>query len=557
MKKIILLAAFVLPLAFFSCKKDNFGSNPYKGKECVTLDVTNIGPVSATLNGYFDPDTLAHWMGYYFLVCNDKSQCDIDSLINGAPVIVYMVQPPQGSNDVVLPSNHKLKTTADGLQGDTTYFVRALIYCVDTILQKENFIQAENIKSFSTKSLKMNPVTKDATDITPFTAVLNGRLETNVGKDAYMKARFLFGPEGSSLDYLISDGGRTGWTRFEPGASLSYSDTLRYLQPGTTYSYVACTSVSGESYYGEIKTFKTSDLNLTVTALPAEAGPVKAKLKGSISPSCKGSESNEVWFIWGPEGSTLESLKTSGTMVNTSIKDDYTTFEATTTLLEMSKTYCYAAFARVNGIEAASQIASFTTTSRTVPDGTVEMGLSVLWSTKNIGADSPYSAGGYYAWGEVQTKDSYEQSNYKWCNGGMNGANGFTKYNSSMNWGPVVDNKTKLDPEDDIATATLGAPWRMPTSGDWQELIDYCDWVKKEVDGHQVYQITSRLTGQSMFLVSAGYRTVTSLAESPTYYFASDRPDSFTCNAFTDQDGSFRIINFWRHCGTNIRAVRE
>ena len=44
--------------------------------------------------------------------------------------------------------------------------------------------------------------------------------------------------------------------------------------------------------------------------------------------------------------------------------------------------------------------------------GYVDRGLSVKWATQNVGASSPSDYGGYYAWGETETKSSYDLSNY-------------------------------------------------------------------------------------------------------------------------------------------------
>ena len=45
-----------------------------------------------------------------------------------------------------------------------------------------------------------------------------------------------------------------------------------------------------------------------------------------------------------------------------------------------------------------------------------------------------------------------------------------------------IDNKTVLEPEDDAATANLGAPWRTPTREEWQALIDNCTWFYDSVN---------------------------------------------------------------------------
>ena len=43
----------------------------------------------------------------------------------------------------------------------------------------------------------------------------------------------------------------------------------------------------------------------------------------------------------------------------------------------------------------------------------VDLGLSVLWATCNVGALNPSDYGNYYAWGEIATKSSYTEENSK------------------------------------------------------------------------------------------------------------------------------------------------
>lgn len=43
----------------------------------------------------------------------------------------------------------------------------------------------------------------------------------------------------------------------------------------------------------------------------------------------------------------------------------------------------------------------------------VDLGLSVKWATVNIGAETPYEIGDYFAWGETEPKDNYDWSSYK------------------------------------------------------------------------------------------------------------------------------------------------
>jgi hypothetical protein len=44
----------------------------------------------------------------------------------------------------------------------------------------------------------------------------------------------------------------------------------------------------------------------------------------------------------------------------------------------------------------------------------VDLGLSVKWATCNVGADKPEDYGDYYAWGELEPKESYTWENYRY-----------------------------------------------------------------------------------------------------------------------------------------------
>lgn len=135
--------------------------------------------------------------------------------------------------------------------------------------------------------------------------------------------------------------------------------------------------------------------------------------------------------------------------------------------------------------------------------GPVDLGLSVKWANANLGADSEEAYGDYYAWGEVETKEDFSLSTYKWWDGSY-----LIKYNTRSSNG-TVDNKTILDPEDDAAHVILGGCWRMPTYAEWIELIDNCsiEWTTENaVVGMRVI---SRTNGNSIFLPAAGLRSGT------------------------------------------------
>ena len=106
----------------------------------------------------------------------------------------------------------------------------------------------------------------------------------------------------------------------------------------------------------------------------------------------------------------------------------------------------------------------------------VDLGLSVNWATCNVGADKPEGYGGYYAWGETAEKETLGWTNYRFRTSGgenvyYNADVRINKYNWLDTCG-VVDNKTILDLEDDVAHVLWRGTWR--TNGDRPQLYYYC-----------------------------------------------------------------------------------
>ena len=122
----------------------------------------------------------------------------------------------------------------------------------------------------------------------------------------------------------------------------------------------------------------------------------------------------------------------------------------------------------------------------------VDLGLSVLWATCNVGASAPEEYGDYFAWGEVESKSEYTWENYK-----HGTTQNITKYNAT-------DGLKTLLPEDDAAHVNWGGDWRMPSFEEQRELREYCTWQWTTVNGVLGYQVTSKINGNSIFLPAAG-----------------------------------------------------
>lgn len=127
----------------------------------------------------------------------------------------------------------------------------------------------------------------------------------------------------------------------------------------------------------------------------------------------------------------------------------------------------------------------------------VDLGLSVKWSSYNLGTTSSTSAGYYIAWGETG-----ESTNYS--------LEGNAFYNPTTHKLDVTSlelNGTDLPAKYDAATVLWGGKWRMPTDGEWSELLDTnkCTW-EWTGDG---YKVTSKINGYGgnyIFIPAAGFK---------------------------------------------------
>jgi uncharacterized protein (TIGR02145 family) len=154
----------------------------------------------------------------------------------------------------------------------------------------------------------------------------------------------------------------------------------------------------------------------------------------------------------------------------------------------------------------------FSTKVRTYHNGYeyVDLGLSVKWATCNVGANVPEEYGGYYAWGEIETKSTYDWTTHKYYD---STTGSFLKYNDWWHQSGVHDNKMTLDPSDDVAHINWGGNWRMPDEDELRELRDKCTLVFCNQNGVQGYRITSTVNGCSIFVPASGKKVGKQLDE--------------------------------------------
>ncbi|MBO4549487.1 MAG: hypothetical protein J5733_02045 [Bacteroidaceae bacterium] len=193
-----------------------------------------------------------------------------------------------------------------------------------------------------------------------------------------------------------------------------------------------------------------------------------------------------------------------------------------------------------------------------------------LWATCNVGASSPENHGDYFAWGETETKELFDWSTYKLLNEEETSWTQINKYTiaDSQTEGCwyngtsfIGDNRTRLLPADDAATANWGSQWKMPSKAQFEELInsDYTTTEWTTLKGVEGYKITSKNNNKSIFLPAAGEYYGSYLDESLGAYWSSELSSDHTNRAtyLSFKSNNIYLTSFNRTLGHSIRPVRS
>ena len=196
----------------------------------------------------------------------------------------------------------------------------------------------------------------------------------------------------------------------------------------------------------------------------------------------------------------------------------------------------------VIGIE--SQVAA-------APDGAVDLALpsGVLWADKNIGATTPYEDGLYFSWGNITGHTGDDGYDFGTDNEGP-----YASTPGAEMTGNIPTNTTY-----DAARHNMGAPWRMPTVGEFQELAANCDSEWTDEDGVAGRRFTSRINGNSIFFPASGSRYGTGLNNRGSYgYYWSASLNSQTngINLNFNSGGVYPASSNYRFYGFSVRAVQ-
>ena len=200
-------------------------------------------------------------------------------------------------------------------------------------------------------------------------------------------------------------------------------------------------------------------------------------------------------------------------------------------------------------------LVALTVNAQSCPDGKhphmIDLGLpsGTKWACCNVGASKPEEYGNYYAWGETQPKSVYNRENYQY-------------YNSNTGYVNIGSNIAGTSY--DAATANWGAPWRMPSLTQIQELLNYTTSTWPTENGVNGRKFTGS-NGGSIFLPAAGYRWDSGLLYAGSYgdYWLSSFYESSPSSAYGLYVSSGKAdcksygYGGHRYYGQSVRPVRQ
>ena len=191
----------------------------------------------------------------------------------------------------------------------------------------------------------------------------------------------------------------------------------------------------------------------------------------------------------------------------------------------------------------------------------VDLGLpsGTKWAPCNVGASSP----DYYAWGETETKRSYDWINY---------APGGSELTSEKACGTSVDlickncggSKAEIaGTQYDVAHVKWGGNWKMPTGKQLEELAFNCTWTWTTLNNVRGYKVVGP-NGNSIFLPAAGLGPNGLYSGSEGNYWLSSLCSSTEAYLFTFDDPAGIPAfagpighSYYRFFGHSVRPVTK
>lgn len=302
------------------------------------------------------------------------------------------------------------------------------------------------------------------------------------------------------------------------------SATTDQLEPNKTYYYCSYVTLQGTvSYYGDVKSFVTVDAKvnsasagditsskvaLTAVAASIDGVPVELSAGAKIALSAEG---------------VKDGFNVDGTIQNGAIA-------VSVTGLLPETTYYYAPYLKLGDGVVFGETKSFTTLSA-APEY-VDLGLSVMWASANLGAESPEELGSYVGYGDLNPlKTSTDADDYP----------------------------TDVDIYgSDADIAFVNGIGRMPVADEVRELVMMTTHEWTVVNGVQGMKFTAE-NGNSIFLPAAGSRYGEAVGDTGVLgnYWIGQSEDNGFARTIQINSASAGLETSPRNIALSIRPVKK
>ena len=402
---------------------------------------------------------------------------------------------------LTLESDGSFSSELTSLSSNTKYYF-VVLSSVDDINQQTE------VMVFTTQAIVAG-ITAEATDVKCKSAKISGKLTVESEGSFSKSATLCYSSTATTVSQLKANGTKKSISLNDDG---SYSVNLVSLASNSKYYYVVLSTVGDTDQHTEVKKFNTNAIIVSVISESTNLSYYTALISGRLDiDESEGPFKKSATLYYSTTETTVEQLKSKGTKKTLDLTSFaiYTNYTTRLEDLISGKKYYFVVVAFVDDVEYYS-LSSFETKS--APEGSVDLGLSVFWAECNIGADQPHEYGDYFAWGETKPKEVYSWETYKWCR--VSGdVIALTKYCTDSEYG-TVDNSRKLELNDDVAHVKLGGNWRMPTLLELRELqnTENCSWTWADnyngtgVNGYVVRSKKIGYTDRFIFLPASGNR---------------------------------------------------
>jgi hypothetical protein len=337
----------------------------------------------------------------------------------------------------------------------------------------------DSYTSYSTPLLTDGAVVTGSSDVTATTATFYGTVAGLEQMNAASYATgFYWGTDANALTETVT-----------AASDASFTGTVSGLAVNQTIYYQAYVTLQGRlTYKGEVKSLVTTNAKAT-TGDVTDIDFATATMAGTVSQYPADATAGIVIST----SSDQEAVRAGLRLAVNPLADSYSITQAG---LLPNTHYYYAAYLDLGSGVVYGDVKDFVTAANDidVDDEFVDLGLSVKWAKRNIGAKTPSDMGGLFAFGDLTgCNPSIEPADYASAD----------TYKSAL----------------DLANVALGGKGTLPTADLFEELFSLCKTEWLEADGVSGYQITGP-NGNSIFLPAAGKRVAHEVSDQGTqgYY---------------------------------------